>query len=125
VATLVFHTDRMAELSSQGFTLATDVAEWLVRKGVPFRVAHDIAGRYVRACEARGVDLPALSDADLADLSEQLTPDVRPMLTVEGSVASRTGFGGTAPNRVAEQLVRLRERCAAQLRWTRATVGSP
>jgi argininosuccinate lyase len=125
VATLVFHTDRMAELSSQGFTLATDVAEWLVRKGVPFRVAHEITGRYVRACEDRGVDLPDLSDADLADLSEQLTPDVRPMLTVEGSVASRTGFGGTAPNRVAEQLARLRERCAAQLRWTSATVGSP
>ena len=59
----------MAELSSQGFTLATDVAEWLVRKGVPFRVAHEITGRYVRACEDRGVDLPDLSDADLADLS--------------------------------------------------------
>ena len=47
------------------------------------------------------------------------------MLTVEGSVASRTGFGGTAPNRVAEQLARLRERCASQLKWTRTAVGSP
>ena len=125
VATLVFHTVRMAESSSQGFALATDVAEWLVGKGVPFRVAHEIAGRYVRACEDKGVDLPDLSDADLADLSEHLTPDVREVLTVDGSVASRAGYGGTAPNRVAEQLARLRERSATQSRWTRTAVGSP
>ena len=84
-----------------------------------------IAGKYVRACEDKGVDLPDLSDVDLAELSEHLTPDVRQVLTVEGSVASRTGFGGTAPNRVAEQLARLRERSATQSLWTRTAVGSP
>jgi argininosuccinate lyase len=125
VTSLVFHTDRMALLSAQGYALATDVAEWLVRNGVPFRVAHEIAGRYVRACEDRGVDLPDLSDSELAGISEHLTPGVRDVLTVAGSVASRAGFGGTAPARVTEQLARLRELGASQLRWARTAVGSP
>ena len=108
VATLTFHTDRMAELAPQGFSLATDIAEWLVREGVPFRDAHEIAGGCVRVCEERGTDLPDLTDADFAVISEHLTPAVREVLTVPGSLASRSGKGGTAPVRVAEQLERLR-----------------
>ncbi|MEU3019316.1 MULTISPECIES: argininosuccinate lyase [unclassified Nocardiopsis] len=108
VATLTFHTDRMAELAPQGFSLATDIAEWLVRERVPFREAHEIAGTCVRVCEERGVDLPDLSDAEFARISEHLTPGVREVLTVAGSLASRAGRGGTAPVRVAEQLDRLR-----------------
>ena len=63
VATLTFHTERLAALAPAGFTLATDVAEWLVRQGVPFRVAHEAAGGCVRAAEARGVGLEDLTDA--------------------------------------------------------------
>ena len=107
VATLRFETARMAELAPEGFSLATDVAEWLVREGVPFREAHEVAGACVRACEERGIDLPGLSDDDLAAVSPYLTPAVREVLTVEGSVASRTGRGGTAPVRVREQLAEL------------------
>jgi argininosuccinate lyase len=80
------------------------VAEWLVREGVPFRVAHDVAGACVRRCEELGCDLDDLSDEELAAVSAYLTPAVREVLTVEGSVASRDGRGGTAPARVAEQL---------------------
>ncbi|MFL1376546.1 MULTISPECIES: argininosuccinate lyase [unclassified Nocardiopsis] len=108
VATLAFHTDRMAELAPQGFSLATDIAEWLVRERVPFRDAHEIAGTCVRVCEERGIDLPDLSDEDFAAISPHLTPAVREVLAVEGSLASRSGRGGTAPVRVAEQLDRLR-----------------
>ncbi|HJE58825.1 MAG TPA: argininosuccinate lyase [Nocardiopsis listeri] len=108
VATLTFHTDRMAELAPQGFSLATDIAEWLVREGVPFRDAHEIAGGCVRVCEERGIDLPDLTDADFGAISRHLTPAVREVLTVPGSLASRSGKGGTAPVRVAEQLERLR-----------------
>jgi len=104
VATLVFDTDRMAELAPQGFSLATDVAEWLVREGVPFRVAHEVAGACVRRCEELGCELDELTDAQLSEISPHLTPAVRDVLTVEGSVASRSGRGGTAPVRVAEQL---------------------
>ena len=120
VATLTFHTDRMAELAPQGFSLATDIAEWLVREGVPFRVAHEVAGECVRVCEDRGIELWDLRDQDLADISVHLTPGVRTVLSVEGSLASRDAVGGTAPVRVAEQLEAARAH-AAQLRsWTQS-----
>ncbi len=117
VRTLTFDTDRMAELAPQGFSLATDVAEWLVRQGVPFRVAHEVAGACVRTCEERGIELWDLSDADLAAISEHLTPAVRSVLTVEGSVASRDAVGGTAPARVAEQLQAAKARATEYRFW--------
>ena len=107
VATLRFDTDRMAELAPQGFSLATDVAEWLVREGVPFRDAHEISGKLVQACEVRGIGLEDADDDLLARVSPRLTPGVREVLTIEGSVSSRTGVGGTAPERVAEQRAEL------------------
>jgi argininosuccinate lyase len=108
VATLTFNRARMAELAPQGFSLATDVAEWLVREGVPFRDAHELAGACVRRCEELGCDLPDLTDEQLAAISPHLTPQVRSVLTVEGSVGSRSGRGGTAPTRVRDQLDELR-----------------
>ena len=113
VATLTFDTARLAELAPQGFSLATDVAEWLVREGVPFRVAHEVAGACVRRCEELGVELDELTDDQLAGISPTLTPAVREVLTVEGSVASRDGRGGTAPARVREQLAELTSRVDA------------
>ncbi|WP_183094411.1 argininosuccinate lyase [Nocardioides stalactiti] len=110
VATLVFDTARMAELAPQGFSLATDIAEWLVREGVPFRIAHEVAGACVRTCEQQGIELHELTDEQFAEISPALTPQVRSVLTAEGSVASRDGRGGTAPVRVAEQLTELRTR---------------
>jgi argininosuccinate lyase len=109
VATLTFNAARMAELAPQGFSLATDVAEWLVREGVPFRVAHELAGACVRRCEELGIELHELDDDQLSAIDPRLTPAVRDVLTVEGSVASRQGRGGTAPDRVREQLAELRE----------------
>ncbi len=108
VATLRFDTARMAEQAPAGFTLATDVAEWLVRAGVPFRDAHDAAGGCVRTAEARGVGLADLTDAELTAVHPALTPEVRAVLTVAGSIAARDAHGGTAPTRVAEQLHRVR-----------------
>ncbi|NYD66427.1 argininosuccinate lyase [Agromyces atrinae] len=110
VSTLTFHTERMAELAPQGFSLATDVAEWLVKRHVPFRDAHEITGALVRAAEERGVDLAGLSDDELAAVSPLLEPSVRDVLTIEGSVASRDGLGGTAPARVADQFTALTAR---------------
>ena len=113
IATLRFRTERLAELAGQGFALATDVAEWLVRQGVPFSTAHEIAGACVKACEAGGIELWDLSSEQLAAISQRLTPGVRDVLTVEGSIASRDAVGGTAPIRVAEQLAHLRSAVAA------------
>ena len=113
VATLTFHTDRLAELAPQGFSLATDVAEWLVKQGVIFRDAHEISGELVRYCEERGLELHEPSDEELLTVSEHLSPAVREVLTIEGSVNSRTGAGGTAQVRVTEQLDRLAATIAA------------
>ncbi|SEQ42852.1 argininosuccinate lyase [Lentzea xinjiangensis] len=113
VATLRFDVGRMASLAPAGFTLATDIAEWLVRQGVPFRVAHEAAGACVRAAESRGVGLEELTDAEFAAISPALTPEVRSVLTVEGSIASRDAHGGTAPSRVREQLDALVAQAAA------------
>ncbi|MGH3622929.1 MAG: argininosuccinate lyase [Sciscionella sp.] len=121
LGTLTFHTDRMAELAPAGFTLATDIAEWLVRKGIPFRVAHEVAGECVRLAEARGVGLDELTDAELAGAHPALTSGVREVLTVEGSVASRNARGGTAPERVAEQLTGVRDRVRELRGWVRKT----
>ena len=107
----------MAELAPQGFSLATDVAEWLVREGVPFRVAHELAGACVRRCEELGIDLDELTDEQFAEIDPRLTPEVREVLTVEGSVASRVGRGGTAPERVTEQLGELRAVVADHRAW--------
>ena len=123
VATVTYDTERMAALAPQGFSLATDVAEWLVRAGIPFRDAHEIAGACVRRCEELGIDLPELGDDDLAAISPHLHPDVRVVLSVEGSVASRDGRGGTAPVRVSEQLAELRA-VVETLRGWAATPGA-
>jgi argininosuccinate lyase len=109
VATMTFHTDRMAELAPQGFSLATDVAEWLVKQHVSFRDAHEITGALVRFAEENGLELDELSDEQYASLSPHLVPAVRSVLTITGSVSSRDGRGGTAPDRVREQLAALTE----------------
>ena len=108
VATLTFHTDRMADLAPRGFSLATDMADWLVRQRVPFAQAHDITGAAVQYCEARGIDLPDLTADQLAEIHPALGAGVLDVLTVQGSVSARDGRGGTAPVRVAEQLAELR-----------------
>jgi argininosuccinate lyase len=113
IATLRFDTERMAALAPQGFSLATDVAEWLVKRRVPFRDAHEISGALVRACEDRGIGLEDATDELLLSVSPHLVPEVREVLTIEGSVASRTGAGGTAPVRVAEQRAELIARAQA------------
>jgi argininosuccinate lyase len=119
VATLRFSTTRLEELAPQGFSLATDMADWLVGEGVPFREAHEIAGACVRLCEERGIELWDLTDADLTSVSTQLRPPVRSVLTVQGSMASRSARGGTAPQRVAEQLDAVRGVAG----WHRAWLG--
>ncbi|BDZ58339.1 argininosuccinate lyase [Barrientosiimonas endolithica] len=123
VGTLTFHPDRLESLAPQGFSLATDIAEWLVREGVPFRVAHEVAGACVRVCEERGIELWDLTDDDLAAISPHLTPGVREVLSVPGSLASRSAKGGTAPDRVAEQLDRAVERAGELRAWAEQPVG--
>lgn len=109
VATMEFNTARMEELSSAGYSLATDVAEWLVKQRVPFREAHEITGKLVAFAESNELELSEVSDVEFASISKHLTPEVREVLTVAGSIRSRTGTGGTAVPRVLDQISALRK----------------
>ncbi|NLU75144.1 argininosuccinate lyase [Streptomyces sp. HNM0575] len=117
LATLTVHRERLAELAPAGFSLATDIAEWLVRQGVPFRVAHEVAGECVKVCEREGVELDELTDEQFAAISPHLGPGVREVLTVPGALAARDGRGGTAPSAVAVQLAEVRKDLAVQRAW--------
>lgn len=109
---LTVHAPAMRAAAAQGFSTATDLADWLVREAdVPFREAHDIAGRAVRLAEENNyADLAGLTNEDLQSIDARLTPDVQDVLSVESSVASRTSYGGTAPTRVREQIAAFRKR---------------
>jgi argininosuccinate lyase len=110
IASLQFDTGRMLELAPAGFALATDVADWLVREGVPFREAHEISGALVRFCEENGLELNEPTDEQYAAVSPRLSAGVRASLTVEASLAARSSPGGTAPERVREQIAALTAR---------------
>ena len=109
VATLEFNLNRLELLASAGFSLATDVAEWLVKQKVPFRDAHEITGKLVSYCEQHGLELHEVPDAEMAAISPTLKPEVREVLTVGGSIKARSGAGGTALPRVLEQIAALRK----------------
>lgn len=120
VQTLTFDEARMAELAPAGFSLATDVADHLVRHRVPFAVAHEVAGEAVRYCEEKGITLQDLTVTDLPVISEHLDAGVLDVLTVTGAVASRNGRGGTAEVRVAEQRMELARAVDIALAWARS-----
>ncbi|SDT13990.1 argininosuccinate lyase [Microlunatus soli] len=112
VGTLTFDTEAMAAQASQGFSLATDVADWLVRQRVPFREAHEISGACVRYCEQRGMELSDLTAEQLSSIDPRLTPQVRDVLTVQGSIDARNGRGGTATEQVRAQLAEITQQLA-------------
>jgi len=98
----------MREAALQGYATATDLADYLVKKGLPFRDAHEAVAHAVRACEQRGCDLAELSTEELRQFSELIGPDVHQVLTLEGSVAARDHVGGTAPEQVRLAIQRVR-----------------
>ncbi|RJK96695.1 argininosuccinate lyase [Vallicoccus soli] len=117
VATTRFHREVMEAAAPEGFALATEVADWLVRRGTPFREAHEVAGACVRWCEERGVGLESLAPADLPGISPLLDADVLAVLDVRGAIEARSTPGGTAPARVREQVGALRAALHAQRAW--------
>jgi len=106
VETLEFDVAKLREEAPKGFTLATEVADWLVSQGVPFAQAHEITGAVVRYCEERGHDLSGLTEADLPNIDTRLNHGVLDAITIEGALASRTGYGSTSPARVRDQIER-------------------
>jgi argininosuccinate lyase len=121
IATLTLRPEVIEAAAPQGFALATDVAEWLVSSGVPFRSAHEISGAMVAYCEEAGLELDELDDGQLAGIDERLTPEVRSVLSVAGALAARNTRGGTAPQRVAQQLGSLAELARQHADWALAS----
>jgi len=109
VATMKFDLDRLERAAPAGFSLATDVAEWLVKQKVPFREAHEITGKLVSYCEKNSLGLHEVPDNEMAKISKSLTPEVRDVLSISGSIKSRSGAGGTALPRVLDQIGELRK----------------
>jgi len=105
VATTSFDRAKMLAAAPQGFSLATEVADFLVRAGVPFASAHEAAGKCVAICESKNIQLHELSDSDFTAVHPKLTSEIRKSLTVEGAIASRTTVGATGGAALAKQLV--------------------
>jgi argininosuccinate lyase len=110
VETVEFVPERMRAAAAQGYSTATDLADWLVREvDVPFREAHHITGRAVKAAEERGCDLADLPLNVLQTIDDRIDSRVFDVLSVDASVRSRTSYGGTAPERVREQIAAAKE----------------
>jgi argininosuccinate lyase len=117
ISTMTVRVDRLVAAAPVGFSLATEVADWLVRKGVPFRDAHEITGKLVALCVARDCALDEVSDDDLATVSEHLDPSVRDVLSVRSALAARTTPGSTGPGPVADQLATAADKLAGWREW--------
>jgi len=109
LASATFDVERMAAASGRGFSTATEVADYLVRKGVPFREAHGIVGQIVRYCEKQGVTLADLSVAEWHSFSKEFGEDVLGIISPSGAIHAKRSPGGTAPERVQEQIAAARE----------------
>lgn len=97
---LTVHADTMRSAARQGYATATDLADYLVKKGLPFRDAHEVVAHAVLSCEKRGCDLADLSLDELKAFDSRIEADIHEVLTLEGSVNARDHIGGTAPTRV-------------------------
>ncbi|GAA2526824.1 argininosuccinate lyase [Pilimelia columellifera] len=122
IHTMTVRVDRLVAAAPQGYTLATEIADWLVRRGVPFREAHEVTGQLVALCVTRDCALADVSDDDLSMVSEHLEPDVREVLSVRSALAARTTPGSTGPGPVADQLAVVDAKLAGWREWVAQTV---
>jgi argininosuccinate lyase len=104
IATTDFDREKMAAAAPLGFSLATEIADYLALKGIPFAIAHEAAGTCVALCESSDRELHQLTDSELIAIHPSLDANVRSLLTVQGALTSRTTAGGTAPSLVGEQI---------------------
>ena len=109
-----FDREVMRAAALRGYATATDLADYLVRKGIPFRDAHAIVGKVIRSAQDQGVDLDELSLDVLRGFSPHIQSDVYDVLSLEGSIAARDQVGGTAPQQVREAIDRCRQRLAGR-----------
>jgi argininosuccinate lyase len=117
VATTKFDRAKMAASAPEGFSLATEIADYLVRKAIPFSQAHEAAGKCVRICESAGKQLHQLSERELLSAHPKLDGGVKKFLDAKGAVTSRTSPNGTAPKSVSKQLRAMRNSIRRDRKW--------
>ncbi|MET0170170.1 MAG: argininosuccinate lyase, partial [Aliihoeflea sp.] len=122
VATLSFDTARMRRAATEGFTLATEMADWLAKRGIPFSTAHEITGKAVRYCEDKGITLEELGPDDYGQIDPALEPAVSESLSIDAALAARSAPGGTAPAAVRNQLARLIDTLDGRKHWAQTPV---
>jgi len=113
VATSKFDREKLRAAAPLGFSLATEIADFLVLKGVAFPIAHDAAGKAVRRCEELSIELDQLSDLDLKSIHPLLSGEVRNRLNLDAALAARASASGTAPESVKKQIANLRVKISA------------
>lgn len=117
IETMRVNVDELRRQAPLGFTLATEIADWLSLRGVPFKEAHEITGSVVRLCENLGIELSQLNAEQLQQVDTRLEASVLEVLTLEAAIDARSGHGGTAPAQVARQLERLESSLGEQALW--------
>jgi argininosuccinate lyase len=112
--------EAMRNAAMRGYATATDLADYLVKKGLPFREAHEVVARAVRFADSQRRDLSALELAELKNFSDLIDSDIFEILTLEGSASSRDHIGGTAPSQVSDAILHARKWLSQQ-----ASIGAP
>jgi argininosuccinate lyase len=122
VSTTIFDREKMATGAPLGFSLATEIADFLAKEGVVFAQAHEIAGKAVALCENSGRQLEELTLTELSTLHPKLTESVKKSLTVKGALEARDSYGATSPKQVRAQLSRLDTLMVSQQQWIETRV---
>ncbi len=123
IATMEVNVDELRSQAPEGFTLATEVADWLAKSGVPFKVAHEITGNLVKYCEEKNLQLWEVDDQELIRIDERLNGDVKSVLTLEAAIKLRSATGGTAPEQVQKQIQNMKVVIESQKNWCEAYAG--
>lgn len=118
VSSTKFNREKMRSSAPQGFSLATEIADFLAKQGVPFAQAHEAAGNCVKSCESKGIELHELSDAELIAIHPKLTSAVRKVLDLDGAVSGRITENGTSPSSVKTQLSKLEKQVEIDSAWS-------
>ncbi len=117
VESLDFDTDRLTKAASTGHSLATEIADWLVKNGTTFKEAHDISGECVKLAESKGIEVHELNQQDLSSIDSRITSQIQNVLTLKNAIESRTSYAGTSPSSVKAQIKRISGKIADMNKW--------
>jgi argininosuccinate lyase len=117
VRTLTFKVEKLESNAAKGHSLATEIADFLVKKNVPFNQAHEISGKCVKLAESKNQEVHELSASDLQSVSKELTDDVVSALTVKSALLARSSYSGTSPVNVKAQISRMNEKISVLNKW--------